>query len=473
MSVYGENPYAYNDATGRNYVGNGDLLRRVITGMIDHGEHFAIVGGRRCGKTSTLHVLEEHLAQGEHGDSPRHIVPLLIDASAGPVSPAILFREILRSLTKRIEEISESHWDSIAHEEEPYRAFRQKLTDDSIRTALTRGYGRNWLGVIMLDEIDDIAQRLLETGHGDVFFRNLRYLVMEETKLKGHFRLVAAGVNDLTGLIRSGSPLNMMATKELGVLQDEDVAQLADVGFRGSMTDAANERLTELTGRHPYLLQGVLQTLWPPGRVGIAGGQVAQAADQFQREHEHDFSNWLSVFDSTARMVYGYLSASLGESASLSKLVRAFPAQEGMSVSGRDVERALGVLATHGVIVADADGENYRVSGTMFRDWFHSHAPVAKDAVVEILDRLAEHIDGLRLSRRERHDAEDLLAKTRDVFSGGGDPGEIKGQGAEAFRKVWEVVKGVKDAATLVDMAVKLAPHLGTAAAWILKVGGL
>ena len=468
MRVYGENPYSYNDATGRNYTGNDDLLRDMITRMIDHSEHFAIVGGRRCGKTSTLRVLQRRLASSERRGQQRHVVPLLIDASAGPVSPAILFREMLRSLTSGIPEISESHWDSIAYEEEPYRAFRTKLTSNSVRTALTKCYGRKWLGIVMLDEIDDVAHRLLESGHGDVFFRNLRYLLTEEVKLKIHFRLVAAGVNDLAGLIRSGSPLNMLATKELGILREEDVAQLADIGFRGSMTDEARSRLTDLTGRHPYLLQGVLHALWPPGRVGIIGRQVVLASDRFQREHERNFADWLSVFDTTARMVYGYLSANIGESVSLSKLKRVLRTQGGKLIRGNEVERALGVLVTHGVVAADTAGDHYRVSGTMFRGWFHSRAPVAQDMVVEILDQFVEHIDGLGLSQREKREAHDLLAKTREVFTVGGDPGEVKEYGGDTLRKMWSVVKGAKDAATLADMLVRLAPHLGTALNWIL-----
>ena len=469
MSVDGENPYAYNDATGRNYVGNDHLLSRVLTGMMDHGEHFAIVGGRRCGKTSTLHMLERSLGSRAQRGVDRHVVPLLIDGAAGPVSAGILFREILRSLTKGIEDIPESYWDFITYADEPYRRFREKLTEDPIRTTLMRSYGRRWLGVIMLDEIDEIANRLIESGQGDVFFRNIRYLVMEETNLKSHFRLVAAGVNDLAGLIRSGSPLNAMATVELGVLQDRDVTELTDIGFGGSMTGEVEARLKDLTGRHPYLLQGVLQTLWPPGRVGIVGSQVARAADQFQREHERDFFVWLKAFDSTTRMVYGYLSARVGESVSLGELVRALAGQRGGPTSGADIDRALGILATHAVIEIDADGEGYRVSGTMFRDWFDGHAPVAKDAAVEALDQLGRHLDGLRLSRRERREAHGLLAKTRGVFSDGGDPGEVRGQGAIAFRGVLEVDRGARACAAVAEAAIRLAPHLAGAAAEILK----
>ncbi len=246
-----DNPYRY-QIPGHHYV--GDLPRRVIEGMTNRGEHFGIIGGRRCGKTSILKVLERRLP---NESSAQAVVPVPIHVNAlDRVSPGVLFREIL---TAMITELKGDRWSAFAREEEPYAAFRAALKE-RMGNDLTDRYGGDWMVAILIDEIDTVAERLKENGYGDVFFGNLRHLVMDH-EMRGGFRLVVTGVNDPEGVINRGSPFNMLATVHLGILGAENVDTLIEVGFRDGMPSRAKERLLELTGRHPYLLQGVLQRL--------------------------------------------------------------------------------------------------------------------------------------------------------------------------------------------------------------------
>ena len=467
MTRNDDNPYAYSDATGRNYVGNLELRRRVIAGMTLDGEHFAIVGGRRCGKTSTLHTLKRQLEVMGDSARGRRVVPVMTEASAGPVSAGILFREILAQLTSGLDVVKAERLEAFGHMEEPYREFRRELKRERVRSALNKRYGRRWLCVIMMDEIDDIARRLREGGHQDVFLRNLRHLLMEEVELKGHFRLVATGVNEMYRLIRSGSPLNMMAKVELQVLNDDDVNELVDVGFAGAMEGAGKTRLVDLTGRHPYLVQGVLQHLWPPGRLGVDEGQVTRAANQFQGEHEGDFWNWLNRFDAITRMAYGFLSANGEESVRLSALVSAIDRGRGV-IRGREIQRSLSTLITHGVAVGTDDG-GFQVMGRMFLEWFQGHAPVQMDAITEVVDQWRRLVEQSGLSRKEKRRALDLLTRSREVVDSGGDPAEIRNKVGEALRRVWECVRFMKESAELVKMAFEIAPHLGMAGRWIIE----
>ena len=347
---------------------------------------------------------------------------------------------------------------------EPYAAFRAVLKE-RVGNDLTDRHGSEWTAAILIDEIDTVAERLKENGYGDVFFGNLRHLVMEH-EMRGGFRLVVTGVNDPEGVINKGSPFNMLATVQLGILSAENVDTLIEVGFRDGMPRGAKERLVELTGRHPYLLQGVLQKLWCPGGRNLDGEVLQGAANSFQQEH-NDFARWLDVFDSVTRRIYAYLSAQAERGMSAAELSIKFSESSGRGVSRGEVNDALTVLVTHGVI--EQVGASYRICGTMFRDWFDAHAPVATDEILEILDRLKAAIERMDIPEDVRRRAEDHLKGARDALDRGGgpDPGAAKTAGADALKRLWAVVEGVGKAAEIAKPLRELVSYLGTFGDWI------
>lgn len=451
-----ENPYRY-QIPGHHYV--GDLPRHIINGMMWHGEHFGVVGGRRCGKTSIIKVLES----GVSGEAPaRPVVPVPVYVSGmDRVSPAALFREILRAMTAELEGYQ---WSGFVREEEPFDAFKTAV-EGRVGSDLTNLHGSEWMAVIMIDEIDTLAKRLDDFGYDDVFFANLRNLVMEH-KMYGNFRLVVTGVNDPEGVINRGSPFNMLAKVQLGILSSENVDTLIGVGFPDGIAKTAKERLVQLTGRHPYLLQGVLQKFWRPDGHDVSAEEVQSGAASFQQEHS-DFARWLSVFDRLPRMVYAYLSAQAGRGVSSPELASRLSTAPGRGVTRGEVDEALTVLATHGVI--EQDGACYRISGTMFRDWFDAHAPVATDDVFEILNRLSSRIEGLQAPEHVRRRAQDHVGRARNLLGRGDglNPGTAKKDGADALRGLWDVVKGLRDVTGLVRDLKELIPHLGSFGEWI------
>lgn len=463
-----ENPYRY-QIPGNAYVGNEELRARVIDGMVSGGEHFAVVGGRRCGKTSFLNIVERDLS--DHADHRRFVFVAMRATALDEVSPSGLFRDMLISLTQ---DLPGTRWRTYFRETDPYAAFKTGLTE-SLGKALRKRYGREWRAVLLIDEIDSLASRLRETGHGDTFFGNLRDLVSDEEKTRNNWRLVVTGASgDMSGVIRHGSPLwNVLAKVRLRVLRDRDVEQLIDVGFKGKIGTRARARLIQLTGRHPYLLQGSLHTLWSRSPDRVAAEHVEWAANSFRREHEDDFRRWFDAFDPVARAVYGYLSASARGTATWGEL-RASVLRRGVeSLTPGEIKDALHLLSTHGVAegmhIADSDDTEYRICGTMFRDWFYSHAPVIKDEVVGILEELEERLEVLGLSRADRKVTQQLLARTKRILSGDnlGDFGKIKKNSSDTLRQLWNVIEGAKGIASVADVLLKLAPYFDKAAEWI------
>lgn len=452
-----QNPYRY-QIPGHHYVGT--LPQRIIDRMMYGGEHFGIVGGRRCGKTSLIKVLERRLSSEA---LVRPVIPVPVYAiGLDRVSPGALFREVLKGMTAGLEEYQ---WSGFVHEEEPFYAFTTAL-EERVGSDLTSRHGSEWMAAIMIDEIDTLAGQLKENGYRDVFFGNLRHLVMQHEKFSGNFRLVVTGENDPEGVINRGSPFNMLAKVPLGILSAADVDSLIAAGFRDGIPEVAKERLVALTGRHPYLLQGVLQKLWRRDGEDVDGEDVQREAASFQREH-NDFARWLDVFDGLARMVYAYLSAQAERGVAPAELAGRLSTAARRVISEGEVKDALTVLVTHGVI--EQDGAHYRISGTMFRDWFDAHDPVATDNVVEILDQLEARIEGLNAPAHVRRRAQDHLGRARNAL-GRGDvtyPGAAKQAGSDALKRVWNLVKGLNEVAGLAQKLQELVPYLGTVAEWI------
>ncbi len=193
---------------------------------------------------------------------------------------------------------------------------------------------------------------------------------------------------------------------------------------------------------------------------------VQGAADSFQHEH-NDFARWLDVFESVTRSTYAYLSAQADRGMSAAELSAKLSESSGGGVSPGKVSDALTVLATHGVI--EQVGASYRISGTMFRDWFDAHAPVATDEVLQILDRLKAAMERLDISAHDRRRAEDYLEGARNalVRGDGSDPGAAKAAVANALRRVWGIVRGAREAAGILMLIRELVPYVGRALAWI------
>ena len=277
----GENPYN-STRPGNLFVGYERLRFQILNGF-RNGNSFAVLGGRRCGKTSLLMQIEQDLQA--HDLTPFRPLPRFLDMTElSRVTPSLLFEAIYRLV---IQEVKASPWIPGASGRE-YQNFLAHL--DAAKPVLDQRYGSNWLVILLIDELDAAISKLPD----DQFFQNLRNLLMI-SRFHRHFRLVASGVREMSKLISSGaSPLNNLRNKHLGVLTGTQVRQLIAVGFPEEIDPEVESFLFQLTGRHPYMLQGVLEKLWEDG-AALDKQAFRKAAREFLNEQK-TFPRWLDAF---------------------------------------------------------------------------------------------------------------------------------------------------------------------------------
>lgn len=359
------NPYNCT-RSGHAFVGFASLRDEVLDGLAN-GHSFGIIGGRRCGKSSMLKQLKDDIGRrgvGAHA-ARAHFVD--VQAMQAP-SSGHLFRLFYQHIA---EGTNAPPWRTLKAGQ-GYEHFLAKM--DVAKDRLAAALGERWLAVLLVDEMEAAANAM---KGDDTFFVNLRHLLME-SRFSHRVRLVASGVGQMADLIKSSSPLNNLLTLYMGILEVEPANELIRRGFPGGLPTSAAAALQRLTGRHPYLMQGVLEKLWKERDALLDEAKVQEAGNQFERQH-NDFAQWLKVFGPSEHAVYQLLCCAPEGRMSVQQLRAAL---DGALVeSGFD---ALVRLAYHGVI-DDHEPDWPRVAGALFQDWYQRRQSVStagRNAVV-------------------------------------------------------------------------------------------
>jgi hypothetical protein len=348
------NPYNCS-APGNLFVGYEAMRKSLLRGLRD-GKSFALLGGRRCGKTSLLLKIQQEL--GLSGLAPFHVLPRLLDIQAlVPHSPFEFFSRIY-SLTT--EGLSVEPWDT-PPERQHYQEFLTRL--EKARPQLEQAHGPRWLVVLLVDELDAAPASLPD----DECFQNFRNL-LSASRFKSHFRAVASGCSGMGQMIGSSSPLNILDPEYTRILTPAEARELISAGFPQGLEAGAEAELLARTGRHPYALQGLLGLLWEQPRP-ITQDMVRKAAWRFSRDRIDTFKEWLEDIHEEGRACYGALALA-GDAALSTKAIRA-QVPRGVSVS-----EGLRTLSYHGLI-DEEDPEHPRIAGSLFKDWFLDQTPDA------------------------------------------------------------------------------------------------
>lgn len=373
------NPYSCT-IPGRLFVGYEELRKELLTGFRD-GNSYAILGGRRCGKTSLLLQIEKDLHTKADWLTPFHPLPRFLDIQTlSHLTPNMLF-EMMYNLIVKESEIQP--WDA----ETPGREYQTflKLMDE-VKLVLDAQYGTHWLVILLIDELDAALEKLPD----DQFFQNLRNLLML-SPLHRHFRIIATGVREMSKLILSGSsPLNNLLHEYLRIFNDREIETLIQAGFPDGLNTNVKSLLIELTGGHPYLLQGILEKLWQD-RQHVNETSVKRATKKFLIQHR-DFEHWMEYFDVPEHTVYRRLLEAHGGTCHINEL------RTNMDpLIVPRIYEALTVLSYHGVI-EEVQPDEYRIVGTLFQYWYQDNYLTEEkrsslEPYIERLDNLVKKIE--------------------------------------------------------------------------------
>ena len=399
------NPYNYNLPVGPEmFFGREADLEAVVRGLTGApGDSFALIGGRRMGKTSFLEALKRALERPVDHLLP---VPVLLDMSGERLdSVPAFFRTVAEEAGEVLADRTGSlpgacGWDETRP---PAKAFERWLLE--CRRAVTEREGKALRLILLLDECEQIV------GHPwtpDLYGALRALLVGEATR--PHLKVVMAGSHRfLTQVRQEGSPLrNVLKYHYLRVLPEEATRDLIVRPTGGILPDPVVREVIRQSGGHPFLTQYLMHHLWEGGLEGATEEAVRRVAAGFPHQRD-DFRAWAEGLGDSGRRVYALLLRADGP-LSEDEIRAALPAPL------PDLPQALEALCYHGLVVQDA-ADRYAIAGQMFREWFIR-------TVVPELPPSPPRPDELRLQQLAEHIEQDLrlLKEYEDALRYEDDP---------------------------------------------------
>ncbi len=365
------NPYNYNmPVEPEMFFGRDEDVETLMSGLTDTpGNPFALVGGRRMGKTSLLESLERTL-------KPRSgrllLVTLLLDMSGEAVdSVPTFFRAIAdQSAEVLVNELGlqPDHPIELDSPRPPAKAFGRWIRAWN-RVAMEQE-GRSLRLVLLLDE----CERIVERPWASDLYNALRSLLVGRNT-RSHLKVVMAGSHRFLSQVRQrGSPLrNVLKYHTLRVLDGQATRDLIIRPTGDVLPEPVVQEAARQSGGHPFLTQYLMHYLWERGLEQATVAAVHHIAAQFPHERS-DFKDWMEGLGDSGRRVYDLLLRSEGPLSEDEIRTRLSPPLP-------DLPQALEALCYHGLVVCvvrkrnDREVTYYQVAGAMFRDWFLANFP--------------------------------------------------------------------------------------------------
>lgn len=361
------NPYNYNLPVGPEmFFGRQDdveiLLHHLTTVP---GDSFALIGGRRMGKTSLLEALLRALEQkmGDH-DSDLLSLPIFLDLTGEGIDSAHdFFGTVIKRAQIGLSGLLCEDWGETSAQEwerPPGPHFAQILR--RWQTALQNGNRLRM--VLLLDECEQIVDHPWTSD----LYSALRYLLVGRTT-KHLFKVVMCGSHRfLTQVRQKGSPLrNVLKYHRLRVLDGQSTRNLVTQPIDAVLSGRVVQAVVEQSGGHPFLTQYLMHHLHERGLETATSKVVDAISAEFSHER-NDFQAWLDVLGNASSAVYSLL-ISTGEPIGERQI------RDTLSISPLEVARAIDGLCYHGLIVREQEDNVYQIAGQMFRRWFETCFP--------------------------------------------------------------------------------------------------
>ena len=344
-----------------------ELIAEIISGL-KRGESFAVIGGRRIGKTTFLRRLEKEITKANH-----ILFPVYIDAQAMPSasSPSEAFNWIRSSVQQSIgADLLGDDWGWI-----------RKAIDVTQCLKL----------ILLIDEFDTLR----EYSWCFTFFDNLRAVLHNIPRISEWIAVVITGARMMQTLRNSpGSPLaNVLTWKYLYLLNKEDTRRLVQEPTGMQFGSDVSETIWVETGGHPFLVQYLMHHLFEKAEEMGEKQAIEFAKSKFLEEHSITFRQWwFDHLEESERKIYRVLREKGKLSAAEITAVLRYRLGA--------VKEYLRTLSYTGIVRKD-EGEVFSTSGLMFDQWVEEN-DIIKEKETDVPGSVSLHELFDNLERRVR-----------------------------------------------------------------------
>lgn len=368
-----DNPFDFNMPTcGDMFVGRrADVSRMADMLSSASRTSYGVIGGKRCGKSSLLEALASELLQRlkkvESGQRQviSVFVPLKTMSRLGSADDVlgVMLHEVRRVVcgTRLRGPVVECGFPRYLQSTPAPVQFLElrDIFEGMLYDALSRSVELRI--VLLIDEMDAV----IGYSWTATLFGNLRSLIYDPSPVRDSVRIVLAGSGRYLEVDERGSQLiNALVRHDLNALDESAIRDLIDKAQR--IEPAAAEHLVELAGGSPFIAQFFLHHVMSVGPEVAMMASLASIRERFCFERSQDLEGWWVAIGSHGQATYRLL-AERADWVSANEIRR--------SIERSD--HALEKLGYHGLVQHRNNRSEYRIVGTLFRDWSMISARVA------------------------------------------------------------------------------------------------
>ena len=357
------NPYNYTRPVTNPsmFFGRWELVEKLRDGLTASNPCcYALYGGRRCGKTSVMRMVEAQLNGRLDAGIRPVVVPLFMNMQLDPPTcTADFFERLLRRLLE---------WQSsLAGDQISLPAIRKGSPATSFAEAFRELYRavQPEIGGVNLAILVDESEKLHRPEWARKLESNLRALISDTPGVRGHLGLImTGGIDFYHDMIAptDGSPLRNILDEEIHLppASQEAMLDLVTKPTHGNISDQVADEVIRQAGGHLFLGQFIMRNLWDQGFEDADDGLVQDMAACFPRKRR-DYESWLDSIGPESQKVYDFLVA-CGRSCGRREI------SSELGINRLDTQKALDILSFHNLI--DKEKRNYICRTEMFRAWY-------------------------------------------------------------------------------------------------------
>jgi tetratricopeptide (TPR) repeat protein len=398
----------------RGFYGRQDTLQWVRRELRNPATNALVLfGQRRIGKTTLLLQLQQTLPADQ-------FAPVYFD----------LQDQATRSLSSVLADLADTMAEQAGLEPPDPETFddRGRHFSTHFLPQLYAAIGQR-RPVLLMDEFDVLDQaaeaELPETAAARSLFPFLRRLMLEESRLAFVF-VVGRRAEDLT--LDFSATFKASLTREIWTLDERSaVALVRQAEEEGSLrfSDAAVNRVLNLTNRHPYLTQLLCQRLWErcygSSSNGVPAVDVSEVETAVTDALEAGYQAFAWLWDglAPAEKIYAAAFAEVaheGSTLAEDEVIQVLTAHASR-LRTREVELAPRDLVQRRVLDAAGD-QIYRFNVELFRRWVQKHKPLrdVKDELDQV-DTTAEQLFRVGQSFFQRQQPENAIRYFQDALA--------------------------------------------------------